>query len=383
MKKIKKKILSFLPFLFFFLLGGLGGYMVPKHVRREMLAGDAAGFFLSLFLDILLFLLALFVQIIVHEAGHMLFGFLSGYRFVSFRVGSLMWVKRAGKLRFHRFSLLGTGGQCLMTPPSKSGADFPFLLYLLGGSIANFVAALLCLALYFAARQIPYLALFLLLLSALGFLFAFANVVPFRSKWLENDGKNALFLRKDPAARRALFLQLKIAEEMTEGARLKDMEEDWFSWTPETAKKCGLSASVAVFACGRLMDMQKLRRAKDEISRVLSLSPPLPGLYRASLTCDLIYCHLLHGEEASAQNLYSKEIRRFLKSMRRRPCALRTAYACALLLEKDEKKAERLGNDFSRLQASYPYPGEIVSEQALMLLVKRRAQGENLSLKQC
>jgi hypothetical protein len=37
-------------------------------------------------LGLLFFFASFFVQIILHEAGHLVFGGLSGYRFVSFRI---------------------------------------------------------------------------------------------------------------------------------------------------------------------------------------------------------------------------------------------------------------------------------------------------------
>ena len=35
-----------------------------------------------------------FLQIIIHEAGHLVFGLLTGYKFSSFRIGSFMWIRR-------------------------------------------------------------------------------------------------------------------------------------------------------------------------------------------------------------------------------------------------------------------------------------------------
>ncbi len=43
------------------------------------------------------FYAVLFLQIILHEFGHMIAGWLSGYQFTSFRVGSLMWVRQGGR----------------------------------------------------------------------------------------------------------------------------------------------------------------------------------------------------------------------------------------------------------------------------------------------
>lgn len=59
-----------------------------------------------------------FLHIILHEAGHLVGGLLQGYKFVSFRILSFTLVRHEGKLRWKRFSIAGTGGQCLLLPPN-------------------------------------------------------------------------------------------------------------------------------------------------------------------------------------------------------------------------------------------------------------------------
>ena len=113
------------------------------------LVGVAFGLFLSLTLfsglfngveiiiGILGIMLSLYVSIIIHEGGHLVFGLLSGYGFSSFRIGNFMWIKQDGKIKLRRLSLAGTGGQCLMTPPEEKNGKIPVVLYNLGGVIAN------------------------------------------------------------------------------------------------------------------------------------------------------------------------------------------------------------------------------------------------------
>ena len=64
--------------------------------------------------------IAILFHILVHESGHLLFGLLTGYRFLSFRIGSLMWMKEDRHLKMKRLSITGTGGQCLLVPPETS-----------------------------------------------------------------------------------------------------------------------------------------------------------------------------------------------------------------------------------------------------------------------
>ena len=84
-------------------------------------------------------ILSFYLHIILHEGGHLVAGLASGYKFVSFRIGSVLWIKIQGKIRRKRLSLPGTGGQCLLDPPAMDGGRFPAVLYNLGGGLANLI----------------------------------------------------------------------------------------------------------------------------------------------------------------------------------------------------------------------------------------------------
>ena len=70
-----------------------------------------------------------FLQIIIHEAGHLVTGLLSGYKFVSFRIFNYTILKTKGKLKIKKFGIAGTGGQCLMTPPDCPIEELKFVWY--------------------------------------------------------------------------------------------------------------------------------------------------------------------------------------------------------------------------------------------------------------
>lgn len=77
--------------------------------------------------------LAIILQIIIHEAGHLIGGILTGYKFSSFRIFNFMFIKENDKLKLKKLSLAGTGGQCLMSPPEFIEGKVPYILYNLGG----------------------------------------------------------------------------------------------------------------------------------------------------------------------------------------------------------------------------------------------------------
>ena len=60
---------------------------------------------------------------------------MTGYKFNSFRIFSVILIKQNEKLKIKNISLAGTGGQCLMSPPELIDGKMPYVLYNLGGVI--------------------------------------------------------------------------------------------------------------------------------------------------------------------------------------------------------------------------------------------------------
>ena len=98
--------------------------LVQKLAKIEAL--EVVGIFAG---SIVCTLVAFILQIVLHEGGHLLFGLLSGYRFVSFRIFNWTLIRQEGKFRLKRFGIAGTGGQCLMLPPDKPLEEIPVALY--------------------------------------------------------------------------------------------------------------------------------------------------------------------------------------------------------------------------------------------------------------
>src|SRR5699024_8670727 len=111
---------------------------------------------------------------------------LSGYGFASYRIGSLMWIKQDGKVRFKRFSIAGTGGQCLMTPPELTEEGMPYVLYNLGGVLMNLILAALCLCADFLWAENWYLSAFLIVTALSGVWLAAVNGIPLKLGLLNN-----------------------------------------------------------------------------------------------------------------------------------------------------------------------------------------------------
>ena len=358
----------------YLLVGIISGVLIMNCLERYIDAGASAKAALLRF--VLLFLCmyaAMVLQIVIHEAGHLVFGLMTGYRFNSFRVFNLMLLKENGRLCLRKLSIAGTGGQCLMDPPDLKDGDMLFVLYNLGGAFLNLLSSLLFGGLALLCAPWSFRQTALLLLAFIGVAFALINGLPFGSGPVSNDGRNTVELAKNPEARRAFWIQMKGNVLVSRGVRVKDMPAEWFVMPSEEGMKNGMIAVVGVLACNRLMDEQRFEEAGRLIERVLREGSAVAGMHRALLTCDRMFIELIGDNRREVlDGMMTKEQKRLMKAMKQLPSVIRTEYAWALLAEKDAAKAEKLRRQFDRAAKTYPYPSEAAGERELLEIAYSR-----------
>ena len=365
----KKKNVTLLTTLICLGIGGVCG-LFSLYYKERIFEGDSTllqGVFV-ISLTVIFIYIASFFQIVIHETGHLVFGLITGYSFASFRVANLMWLKDGNKIRFKRYSLVGMVGQCLMYPPESIDGKFPTVLYNLGGSLMNFIVSIPFLIVSIVLLNIPLLSLFLLIMAIIGISFALMNGLPVKMSPVNNDGCNAKDLRKDKDALGALCIQMKIYEQTTKGVRVKDMPSEWFELPSEAKMDNAIIASIAVLTANRLVDEQNFDEAKTLIEKLLNCESIL-GLHRGLLICDRICLELFGStniETISA--LFNAEQKKFMVQMKSFISVVRTEYAYAKIIEKDDAKAEKLKLKFEKIASSYPFKSEVEGERELMKL---------------
>ena len=362
--------------IFFVAISMVAGFAIGLFLADGVFVGDTLADVLP---QALILFTGLFVvmygHIALHEAGHLLFGLLTGYGFSSYRVGSLMLVKESGKLRLRSRSIAGTGGQCLMTPPDMVDGKIPYVLYNLGGITVNVLLAVVCLIVAQGMEQNSVWRALMILSVVIGIGFALVNGIPLKLGGVNNDGHNALSLGKDPDAMRSFWIQMKVNEQIASGKRLKDMPAEWFEVPEDEKLENPMLASLAVFATNRYMDEKNFEDGAALMERLLEGKTGMVGVHKNLMICDLAYCELIgQNRPEKLESFLSKEQKQFRQSMKTFPTVLRAEYVYALLGEKDEKKAEKLRIQFEKMAKKYPYPGDIQSERELMELAVQRAK---------
>lgn len=367
-KKRKGKIKQFLLSLSFVVLGMVCGILIVffggifNRESGEISLAAFAVLFISMYV-------AMYIQIAVHEAGHLVFGLATGYSFCSYRLGKIILIRQGEKLTLKRYSLKGTGGQCLMAPPEMKDGKIPVVLYNLGGSIMNLLATAVSLIIFLLLRDTPVVSTIFLMSAVIGVFFAALNGIPMRLGAIDNDGYNALSIRKSEKSIGSFYIQLKLISELSKGKRLRDMPSEWFTVPSDEEMKNSMVAAIGVLCCNRLMDSNSFTEAQSLMEHFLSIDSGIVGAQKNLLLCDILYCELMgENRKEKIDELLTKDMKKILKARIDNPSALRTQYAYALINQKDEKKAEKIKKRFDKVIASYPYSGEAQSERELLSL---------------
>lgn len=164
-------------------------------------------------------LLTLQLTIIIHELGHLVLGLMTGYGFLSYRYLSWLIVKdKAGKFHWHRYSIIGTGGQCLMIPPDQD--EIPIFWYNIGGVLFN-ALSILPAVLIILLQSNDFINFVVSVFILMSILLIATNWLPI--KGITNDGNNYREAKKYPETRIAFNDIIRMSMYYTYGYRSNEI----------------------------------------------------------------------------------------------------------------------------------------------------------------
>ena len=265
-KKRKKVLGTIISLIVGGLVGVLSIWTIGFDFADKMGLGD---FLLGYTGTFLMFCAVLYIDIILHEGGHCIMGLMTGYRFGFFRVGNLMIVKYADGLKLKKYTLPGTGGQCLMIPPAYNDGKFPFKGYYAGGILVNTITMLLLLIVGFALGTENYWGKFMIVSAVVTGYLVVINTIPKES----NDGALLFQAGKDAEQRKSIWECLQYAALQQQGARAKDMPHIWEPMTDEELV-AGVDKAGTISKLGArlsyLLDLQDYETAYTLLDKSLS-----------------------------------------------------------------------------------------------------------------
>lgn len=311
------------------------------------------------------FYAGMYLQVILHEAGHALFGLLTGYRLTSFRIGKFMWLRQNGKIRLKKFSLAGTVGQCLMEPPELVDGRMPFILYNAGGFVVNLITVPIFFSLsvvLFGDYPIP--ASLFLGIACVGLILALQNGFPRKTELVTNDGYSILLLLDSPHALRAFHIQLKANAMLAQGYSYSDMPKEWFILPPEEEWNNIFQTTLVIMIIGEWAKQGRIAEAKEITEKLLRREDAVAGLHRYLLILEYAYYEMLEGGNAETiERCFAEIPPYFAKAMQKLLSVLRINYAYAVLQKHDEQTAATMLQRFEACAQTYPYAVEIADER--------------------
>ncbi|MER2040888.1 MAG: site-2 protease family protein [Desemzia incerta] len=341
------------------LLGVFGAVFLPETVLEWNVFHFVLG--------IIFFCLSYFLHILIHELGHLIFGLLTGYSFVSFRVGSFTIIKEDGKFKRKKFHLPGTGGQCLMSPPEYSEKSFPYVIYNLGGVLLNLVASIIALGIILGIEQLSDFALVGWQLFLIAGLFtAVTNGIPLKIGGFPNDGHNIYSLMKKEENKKAFFIQLKMNALMTQGIRIKDIPFEELSVDELNTQTSTLQAAVHILQYNWYLDRLNLEKAQLKLTELLSYMDNYPLFYKQELACEQLFLALVsHEDSAVIEELYNEELKTYIKKMTFLPNKKRLLMALEAHYYQNEEVMQQYFKELLKTAETYPVRGE--AEMEIML----------------
>ncbi len=310
-----------------------------------------------------------FVQIFVHEFGHLLSGIISGYSFISFRTGRMMFSKQDGKIKRTRLSIPGTLGQCLMAPPAPREGVYPYKLYNIGGGAANILVGLLLLAMMMLVPWPPFMRPIGFGLITVGLYMGISNLVPAGMQGIRNDGANVRALQSDGIVRQGFWAILQISANLVAGKRMREISSGLFAIPVAANKADPIICNWGALQVGFYEDWHDFGSA-NRLAREWFEAEGMPEMLKLELLSMMAFYELI-GEcnPNELRRLYSTQLQQHPIGFQQSLSRLRLDYAFELLFNHDAETAQRYLQQFEQVAVHYPYQGEVQSERELLALV--------------
>ncbi len=369
--KKKKKSAANKAALIPMLVGGIGGFFIGMFLAENGMNKLA----IPVWAELLYIIAVFFVIIVIHEAGHLVMGLATGYKFVSFRIGPFTLIKENGRIKLRLYTVMGTAGQCLLMPPeTDSPENAPYFLYHLGGGLFNIVTAAIC-GIFMLITDSKTADLLLGTAVALSLFLGLTNLIPM-GKSSANDGTNLYLLKRSPVLRRVLYNQLYINGLLYQGVLPRGIPSEYFSDIVDDGKM-GVHSCVMPMLQGALaVDIKDFTAAQAKFEYILSdeNEEKLIPIYRNECTCELMFCKIMNGASAEEiDELYDKNLQSYVKQMKSTHIAKRRLlYAYYLMCKNDAASAEKEYDASQKMRKTYPCKGELESELELIEYVKNK-----------
>lgn len=355
--KNKKKMIFL--YVIYFLLIVVVGYHFGRYAGEYLANRNLSLDVFTIAIMYLLFILASFLMINIHEFGHFVFGKLLGYQLISYRIGFFAFTKENGKFKFQIIINKGYGGLCAMiAPKDMDPLHNKHMLFYAGGILFNLTFAALAVPFIFMSDSL-YGEAFAVFFAIAGLISGLTNLIPLKTSgnnW--SDGKIIWgIITKKEDVKSMLFVQVIMAQ-MAGGIRPRDLEilsDDVIREIEPIITLFDYYQSLDRDGTGNLVAYSNLivERIKD-FSIV-----HLPGVYY-----ELIFIGCVTGQFELARTYYEKAKKTLEKDLDVNGLRVKAYYQFYCL--DDKEKALEYCTEALKVVDKFPSVGQAIMEEGLI-----------------
>ncbi len=244
-------------------------------------------------------LLWIVLATLLHELGHLLMGYATGYKFVYFKLFGVIFYKQNGKWTSMHEKANGAIGQCLMRPDFPYDDKMPYVLYNIGGVLMNLICTGVLVA-YVIVYSVTDFAITGIIVNGIFFLI---NALPSRN--MQNDGYNVIEISRGPTCKKAYYTELKTTAAMLEGKTFSEMAEDIFVFDTEDMKYPAVCSALYISYC-YLVSSGRQSRADDMIEVLYSKKDQMPQSHANTFSVEYFNnLMLFRDDRIKAAELYN------------------------------------------------------------------------------
>ncbi len=295
------------------------------------------------------------IHTILHEGGHFIAGLLTGYELISFRIGTLTFVKGTdGKIHTKKSKLVGTGGQCLMSPPKVPLEKCPYKWYHLSGGLVNIVTGIIALLLFLFVFPMNALTFALLgQFAIIGLSTGISNLLPSKMGGIQNDGYNLIDISNNPLAIEYINLVLEAHAVLTTAESIEDIPDSFMKRIMSIDfTNLDLTNVAIANAFNIQISFYFINRNHEKVNELVKVIIDTPGvleLFKNEAKCERLFYEIVYGDDnCNIDKLYDNKLQKYVKATAMHPSRQLLFYAYYNLYKKDDKLAEKAYNKLKR-----------------------------------
>lgn len=279
----------------------------------------------------------------VHEFAHLTVGKINGFAFSSIQILFFKWQKQGKKVRFCFAPIHSEAGYTEMIPTSTESLAKRYRRMALAGSLASLFLVLIGVVPFFIKGISVQLFCIWAVFVPMSIYSLLSNLLPSSSYGTRNDGGVAYGLRVMDDSSKVMLALLNIQAEMYSGKTPAEVDEKYYFDLPQLAEDDPTFMMLLNARYNYYLDKGDYAKAKQALSRLLSLEEYMPKYFMQVAKTDLLYgyCTFNFDEEKADDVTY--ELEKYLNNVNT-ASTLRVKIAYLLYVKRERESLDMFFN---------------------------------------